>query len=141
MEADIRINENIVIPGSELEVVSSRSSGPGGQHVQKTNSRVSLRWNLETTVALNDRERDRVRGRLRPRLVGDGEILIHVESERSQQRNREIARQRLFELIRDALLPIKKRFPTSPTMASKARRIDSKKRRSIVKKLRTFKGE
>lgn len=141
MEADIHINERIIIPGSELELSASRSSGPGGQHVQKTNSRVSLRWNLETTVALNDKERDCVRRRLRTRLVGDGDILIHVESERSQQRNREIARQRLLELIQNALLPIKKRFPTSPTKASKARRIDSKKRRSIVKKLRTFKAE
>ncbi len=141
MEADLNINERVIIPGSELSVSTSRASGPGGQHVNKTSSRISLRWNLETSEALNDRERDRVRGRLRSRLVGDGEILIHVEAERSQHRNREIARERLAELVRDALLPIKKRVPTKPTLGSKARRIDSKKKRSIVKKLRNFSGE
>jgi ribosome-associated protein len=138
MEADLVINKNVIIPGSELSVSTSRASGPGGQHVNKTSSRVSLRWNILESVALSDEDRAMLMNRLKSRLVGDGELLIHVESERSQLRNRHIARERLANLVSNALLPQKARVATKPTMGSKTRRIQSKKRRSIVKKLRKF---
>lgn len=136
MEADLAINDQVVIPGGELSVSVSRSSGPGGQHVNKTSSRVSLRWSVSTSAAITDAERVRIMRRLRSRLVGEGEILIHVESERSQRQNREIARERLAKLVREALRPVKPRVATRPTLGSKTRRIESKKKRGITKQLR-----
>ncbi len=136
MEADLVINSKVMIPGSELSVSVSRASGPGGQHVQKTSSRVTLRWNVRESVALTDAERERVMSRLKSRLAQDSEILIHVESERSQQRNRQIARERLARLVENALRPEKPRIATKPSFASKTKRILGKKRRSTIKKLR-----
>lgn len=140
LEADLSINEKVVIPGSELSVVVSRASGPGGQHVNKTSSRVSLRWNVLTSLALTEDERVRVMTRLQSRLVGDSELLIHVESERSQLKNRELARARLAELVREALRPKKIRRATKPTLGSKTRRIEGKKKRGVIKKLRKPEG-
>jgi ribosome-associated protein len=136
METDLIINHHLVIPGTELSISVSRSSGPGGQHVNKTSSRVSLRWNIKTSLVLSETQRNLLIERLGTRLVGEGELLLHVESERSQLRNRDIARERLAEIIRKALKPIKKRIATRPTLGSKTRRITHKKKRGIVKKLR-----
>jgi len=136
MEADLYINDEITIPGSELLVSTSRSSGPGGQHVNKTSSRVSLRWNVNTSGAINEAQRAKIMGRLKSRLVGEGELLIHVETERSQIRNRAIARERLLLLIKEALAPVKKRIATKPTAQAKKRRIESKIKRKELKNLR-----
>jgi ribosome-associated protein len=136
METDLPIDHRIIIPGAELDVAVSRASGPGGQHVNKTSSRVSLRWNIAETTALTDEEKARVLERLRHRLVGESEILIHVESERSQLQNRRIARERLVKLIKDALAVKRKRIATKPTARSKTKRIESKKLRGLIKKLR-----
>lgn len=136
MEADLVINHRVTIPGSELVITASRASGPGGQNVNKTSSRISLRWNIATSTALCDEERARVLKKLSTRLVGESELLIHVESERSQFQNRRIARERLAQPIRDALVVHKKRVATKPTAGSKARRLGDKKLRGIIKKLR-----
>lgn len=136
MEANLIINDDIVIPSWELRISVSRASGPGGQHVNKTSSRVSLRWNVLTTTALTDDARAMILQRLKSRLTNEGELIIHVESERSQLRNRYIARERLGELIRKALRPVKKRLATKPTLGSKTRRIAGKKKRGLIKKLR-----
>lgn len=141
MEADLKINQHLSIPGSELSVTTSRSGGPGGQHVNKTDSKVSLRWNIEHSEALTDQQREYIKKRLSTRILLSGDLVVNAEDERSQLRNREIARQRLAELIASALIPIKKRIATKATYASKARRIDSKKRRSSIKKLRRFSGD
>ena len=138
MEADLSINNKITIPGSELIISVSKSSGPGGQHVNKTSSKVSLRWNLFSSTALSAHELERVINKLRFRLVGDGDILIHVDSERSQLRNREIAKERLAKILLEALKPIKKRVASKPTLGSKNRRIETKKKRGVTKKLRNF---
>lgn len=138
MEADLPINDQVLIPASELSISVSRASGPGGQHVNKTSSRVSLRWDVKNSKALNEAQRALIMQRLYTRLVGEGEILLHVESERSQQRNLSIARLRLVKLVRDALRPVKKRVATRPTLGSKTRRIANKKKRGIIKKLRKF---
>lgn len=138
METDLIINERVTIPGAELIVSVSKASGPGGQHVNKTSSRVSLRWNVLSSQALTDAQRAQIMQRLKARLVGEGELLLHVESERSQLRNREIARQRLAQIVKDALRVIKKRVATKPSLGSKARRIDDKKKRGIIKKFRKF---
>lgn len=136
MEADLLINSQLVIPGSELVVSTSRSSGPGGQHVNKTSSRVSLRWNIALSHVLSDAQRTLLLHRLTSHVVGEGEILLHVESERSQHKNRALARERLAKLIQHALRPEKPRVATRPTAGSKTRRIQSKIRRSVIKKLR-----
>lgn len=139
MEANLVINDHIVIPGSELNISVSRASGPGGQHVNKTSSRVSLRWNIVSSIALTAKERALVIERLHTRIVGEGELLINVESERSQRQNREIARQRLAKLLRQALRPKKRRVATKPTLNSQIRRLYDKRKRGTVKKLRKFK--
>ncbi len=141
METDLPINHRILIPGAELIVTASRSSGPGGQNVNKTSSRISLRWNIKETKALTEEEKLRVLHKLNHRIVGDGDILINVETERSQLQNRRIARERLAQLITEALIHKKTRRKTKPTAGSKARRVETKKLRGIVKKLRKQNGE
>lgn len=136
MESGLIVNEHLIIPDAELEVSVSRSSGPGGQHVNKTSSRVSLRWNVKTSSVLGDEQKAILFKRLSSRLVGEGEILIHVESERSQQKNRRIARERLAQLIKNALKPLKKRTATKPTLGSKKQRLKNKKLRGLLKKSR-----
>lgn len=135
---DLFITAHIIIPASELVITTSRASGPGGQHVNKTSSRVSLRWNIAQTQSLNESEKAIILARLRYRLVGEEEILIHVDSERSQLRNRKIACERLALLIKNALIPTKPRIDTKPTLSSKKRRMEGKRRRGVIKKLRKF---
>jgi ribosome-associated protein len=136
MEKDLRVSERVVIPGAELSFTASRSSGPGGQHVNTTSSRVTLRWSLEQTSALDPWRRSRVMRRLRSRMTRAGEILVHVDDERSQRRNRELARERLAQLVRDALRPRKRRLPTFVPGREKRRRLEGKRRRSALKKQR-----
>ena len=141
MEESLKVNDGIVIPGSELRFTASRSGGPGGQHVNKTSSRVTLHWDLSNTVALNSQQRARVMRRLRNRLTRDGNVLVHVDDNRSQHRNKEIARQRLAEVVAKALEERKKRIPTSASKGAKKRRLETKKRRSSIKRLRQTPGD
>ncbi len=136
MEGELYIQLGISIPDSEFEIATSRSSGPGGQHVQKTNSRVTLRWNISQTSALTDEERARVLKVLAAKLTTEGELIVHVDSERSQFRNKQIARERLAEIVRHALKKPKARKKTKPSKASKQRRIAAKKHRGDLKGLR-----
>lgn len=136
METDLYINEMLSIPESELVISASRASGPGGQHVNKTSSKVLLRWNVCTSQVLDEVQRARILRRLSARLVGEGEILIQVESERSQLRNRAIAKERLALLIKEALAPQKRRIKTKPSLAAKKRRIKDKVERGTLKKMR-----
>ncbi len=141
MEESLKVNDGIVIPGSELRFTASRSGGPGGQHVNKTSSRVTLHWDLSNTDALNPQQRARVMRRLRNRLTRDGNVLVHVDDNRSQHRNKEIARQRLGDAVRNALVERKKRIPTSVSRGAQKRRLETKKRRSSIKRLRRTPGD
>ena len=136
MDSGLRINERIVLPEWELEFVTSRSSGPGGQHANKTSSRVTLRWHLDRSSALTTAQKERVRRRHGHRLDANGYFAIHAEGERSQLRNKESARERLTALLVDGLKIVKGRRPTRPTKAAKKRRLEGKKQRSERKKLR-----
>jgi ribosome-associated protein len=136
MEKDLPIRDGIAIPGAELRFTASRSGGPGGQHVNTTSSRVTLHWDLAGTTALDPWRRARVMRRLRSRMTRSGEIQIHVEDERSQHRNREIARERLAELIREALRPRKRRVRTRVPAAQRKRRLEHKRRRAETKRRR-----
>src|SRR6202012_5670698 len=104
MAEDLRVNSWLVIPAGELRERFSRSSGPGGQGVNTTDSRVELSWDAANSAALTDAQRDRVLSRLGPRLV-DGVLTIAASEQRSQLRNREAARARLAALLLDALEP------------------------------------
>jgi ribosome-associated protein len=127
------VNDSLSIPRNELDVRVSRSSGAGGQHVNKTSSRVEIFWNIPGSRALNDEQRDRLRSKLSSRMTTDGSVRVVASDMRSQSRNRELAEERLADLIRRALVVPRKRRPTKPTKASKEARLESKKRHSTKK--------
>lgn len=129
----LAINESVSIPRSELEVRVSRSSGAGGQHVNKTSSRVEIVWNVLSSRALSDEQRARVSEKLVSRMTVDGAIRVVASDTRSQAQNRELAEERLAELVRRALIVPRKRRATKPTRASKEARLESKKRHSSKK--------
>jgi ribosome-associated protein len=133
---DLDIQPGFVIPAAELGWTASRSGGPGGQNVNKLSTRVSLRWNVAESAALDEARRVKLLGKLEMRLTKLGELIVHVDSSRSQLDNRHEARRRLAEVVREALYVAKKRRPTKPTKGSKQRRLESKKQRSDTKKLR-----
>jgi ribosome-associated protein len=129
----LEVNESLSIPRSELDVRVSRSSGAGGQHVNKTSSRVEIFWNIPLSRALTDEQRNRLLEKLASRLTTEGSIRIVASDMRSQTRNRELAEERLVEMVHRALIVPKKRKPTRPTRAAKEARLESKKRQSQKK--------
>jgi ribosome-associated protein len=136
----LQINESVVIPRSELDVRVSRSSGAGGQHVNKTSSRVEIFWNIPASRALSDDERFRLLEKLGSKLTTDGSIRVVASDMRSQSRNRDLAEERLADLVRRALVIPRKRRPTRPTRASKEARLEEKKRRARKKRDRQQKS-
>jgi ribosome-associated protein len=132
----IRITDHIAIDESELTETFVRASGPGGQNVNKLATAVQLRFDVRHSPSLPADVRARVAVLAGRRLTQDGVLVIIAQRHRTQERNREDARERLIELIRQAAVPPKRRRPTRPTAASRERRIESKKRRSGVKRLR-----
>ena len=132
----IRITEHIAIDESELSEAFVRASGPGGQNVNKLATAVQLRFDVRNSPALPADVRARLAALAGRRLTQDGVLVIIAQRHRTQERNREDARARLIELIRQAAVAPKRRRPTRPTAASQERRIERKKRRSGVKRLR-----
>ena len=128
------INDKVEIPLSELVYTASRSSGPGGQHVNTSDTRIQLRWNVKESVALDETERALVLKVLASRLTEAGDLILASDSHRSQRRNREDVTQRLATLVREALIPPKPRKKTKPSRASKERRLDEKRKKSRTKK-------
>jgi ribosome-associated protein len=127
------VTPEVSIPDEEFEWKFIRSSGPGGQNVNKVASAVQLRFLLPLNTSLPTNARSRLRRMAGQKLIDDGSILISARSERSQEQNRRDALERLAELIRAALIEPKIRKKTRPTRASKERRIESKKRRGTTK--------
>ena len=136
----LSVTPDIVIPDDELEWKFIRSSGPGGQNVNKVSGAVQLRFLLPLNITLSAAVRNRLRRLAGQKLIDDGSILIQARSERSQERNRQEALGRLGALIQAALIEPKIRKKTKPTRASKERRIDSKKRRGSTKRERGGRG-
>lgn len=133
---DLEISPALTIPAAELEWRFSRSSGPGGQHVNTSDSRVELSWNVAQSAVLSESQRLLLVTRLERRLVS-GVITVAASEQRSQLRNRETALVKLGGLVAEALAPeAARRRATKPTRGSKRRRLDAKKQRSATKSQR-----
>lgn len=136
VNGDLRVMPGLTIPARELSWRFSRASGPGGQGVNTTDSRVELSWNLAVSPALGDVARERARQRLAGRLV-DGVLTVVASEYRSQLRNRDAAAARLAALVRGAVAPPRPaRRPTAPSASARRRRVEDKKRRGDLKRLR-----
>ncbi len=130
------VGNELVIPARELVWRFSRSSGPGGQHVNTSDSRVELLWNAQSSTALTHIQREQLSSGLGKRLVG-GVLTITVSEQRSQLRNREIALAKLRDVVASSLVPPGPvRRPSKPTRGSKRRHLATKKRRAEIKSLR-----
>ncbi len=121
---------------TEFVFSASRSSGPGGQNVNKVNTRVELRFSIDTSAFLLVGEKHKIHIKLKNRINSEGELVLVTQSERSQWRNREKVTEKFFDLIEKALTPTKRRIKTSPTSASRLKRLESKKKMSLKKQLR-----
>ena len=132
----LEVRPGLEIPDTDLEVAFIRSSGPGGQNVNKVASAVQLRFALEKNVTLSEDAKSRLRILAGQRLNDAGELLIVARESRSQEQNRRNAERKLLELVRRALVAPRKRHATRPTRASKERRLDTKARQQRNKRLR-----
>ena len=130
MADDLPIRHGVAIPLAEIELRTSRSSGPGGQHANVTASRVEAVFDVQASTVLSEAQKARIAARLGPRVTAS------AQDTRSQLRNRELALERLAQRLGHALEVRRQRTPTRPTTASKRRRVDAKKRRSDVKRTR-----
>lgn len=137
----LAVNARLSIPAAELEIRATRAGGPGGQHVNKTSTRVEVVWRMAESAALSEAQRDRLRTVLASRLDSRGALRVVAADTRSQSRNRELALERLASVVRAALVIPKVRRPTKPSRAAQARRVETKKRRSARKRDRRWKGE
>lgn len=132
----IHVSEWIEIPLTELEVSFTRSSGPGGQHVNKTSTRVEITFDLAHSPSLRDDDRAYLMERLRSKLDTEGRLHIAAQEYRSQLRNRQAAVDRLEAMLQQAILRPKKRKKSRPSKSAVERRLDSKKRESAKKRER-----
>ncbi len=131
-----KIKKDFIIPEHELFVTTSRASGPGGQHVNKTDSRVILHWNIYKTAILTDTQKERIIQKLKSQINEEGVLMVACGATRSQLQNRRLAYQQLIEKITKALHVPKKRIKTGIPENIKKRRLELKRKRSEIKKLR-----
>ena len=126
----IRVTRSVLLPVAEIDFRFSRSSGPGGQHANRSETRVEARLDIESSRALTDAQKRRVVARAGPT------IRAVAQDERSQWRNRELATERIVEQLREALKVERRRKPTKPSAASREQRLEDKRRRSQTKRMR-----
>ncbi len=130
------IQPDLSIPEEELSFTASRASGPGGQHVNTTSSRITLRFNVQESPSLSEWQRARILEKLAGYIDREGVLAISCESQRSQHANRREAQERFVAMLQRALKRRAPRKPTRPTLGSKNRRIGAKKQRGTIKQLR-----
>jgi len=130
------ITDTIRIPEDELTYTATRASGPGGQHVNTTATAVTVIFDVERSRSLSQLDKVILRAKLARRMNKKGQILLTAQGERSQAANKRDVTERLERMLRKALVPVKKRIPTRPTLASKERRLKAKKKRRGIKRLR-----
>lgn len=136
----MQVKEGIIIPEHELEITTSRAGGPGGQHVNKSDTRITVRWNVPSTRALDEAQKSRILQKLQSQLTAEGDIIIHNSSSRSQQHNKQNALDQLAYTIRKALHVPKKRMKSIAPRSAQESRLRAKSVRSMVKKLRNKKS-
>jgi ribosome-associated protein len=134
---DLRITDNIIIPVEELEASFTRSSGPGGQNVNKVNSKVTLRWEFTKSPALSDRLKKRLAVTAASKIVDENVIQVTSQESRDQPSNMQTCRTKIRNLVLAALKPVKVRVATKPTKSSQRRRLQEKKAKSDRKDSRS----
>ena len=125
---------------TELLYSASRSSGSGGQNVNKVSSKVELRFSLLVTSLFSEAEKELISKKLKTKINNDGELILVSQTERTQLMNKKVVTEKFYELLSKALTLPKKRNPTRPTLSSKIKRLEGKRNRGIVKKLRKDSG-
>jgi ribosome-associated protein len=140
-QSGLRINGSVVIPLTELVVRATKSSGPGGQHVNTSSTKVEVVWNVRTSSALTDAQRFRALTMLATRVDGEGNIRVVASDTRSQRQNRSLAEERLAEMVRRSLVVPKVRRRTKPTRSSVENRLIEKKRQAGKKRDRRSPGD
>ena len=135
-ETHLIVNDALAIPRAELSYQASRAGGPGGQHVNTSSTRIEVRWDVAASPALSDAQRAQLLSRLAARLDSAGQLRLVAAGSRSQLRNREEVTERLRAVVEEALKVRKSRRRTKVPRAAKERRLDTKKKRSDVKRMR-----
>ena len=135
------VDSRVSIPLAEFDYEYMRSSGPGGQKVNKTSTKVRLRWRVLCSPSIDEGLRERIQKTFRTRITGEGEFLVTSQRTRDRETNRSDCLEKLAEMIRQVSTPPRKRRPTRPTRASKERRLKQKKQRSRQKQMRSRPGD
>ena len=130
------MSDGSAVPEEEIYYQATRSGGPGGQHANRRATRVEACWNVRETPSLTDEEKTRILGKLASRMGKDGVLRVVAEDERSQHRNKELAKERLRQLVASALHVPKRRVKTRPPRSAEEKRLEEKSRRKEIKKLR-----
>lgn len=136
----LSIRPGVQIDPGELRFTFQRSTGPGGQNVNKTSTRVTLRFDVDSSPSLSQPQKNRIRARLATRIAKDGSLRVVSSRHRTQSANRKAALRRFVELLAEALEPVKPRKATKPPAAVNQRRLEQKRRRSSVKQMRRSKS-